>query len=52
MLDHDKLVPFDKLFPDLPERLSFRTRVMLFWSNLLDDLTVLKWNIQDFFRKD
>ena len=52
MLDHDKLIPFDELFPAIPERLNIRTRVMLFWSNLLDDLTILKWNIRDFFRKD
>lgn len=55
MLDYDKLIPFDQLFPDLPKDpkdLKLSTKLMIVWSDFCDDLTIIKWKIQEFLRGD
>lgn len=55
MLDYDKLIPFDQLFPDLPKDskdLKLSTKLMIVWSDFCDDLTIIKWKIQEFLHRE
>lgn len=55
MLDYDKLIPFDQLFPDLPtdpKDLKLSTKLLIVWSDFCDDLTIIKWKIQEFLHRE